>query len=145
MSDRAAYQFHWVWDLSAAAEKVWPLVSDTNRFNRDTGLPTVVDGRAEVANLLDHSGASVTPLDTGLQGIEERMRLWRVASVDLTTGGRAGEEIARDGMTGARISREGDQSAGPWSDEIDDIDFAARIRGTEPVGGPESDPDPQGP
>ena len=47
MSQPTTYDFHWVWDLPAAAEKVWPLVSDTNRFNRDTGLPTVVDGRAE--------------------------------------------------------------------------------------------------
>jgi len=32
----------WVWDLAAAPEALWPLVSDTDRFNRDTGLPRVL-------------------------------------------------------------------------------------------------------
>jgi class 3 adenylate cyclase len=36
-----AKEFHykWVWDFDSAPEALWPLVSDTNRFNRDTGLP----------------------------------------------------------------------------------------------------------
>jgi class 3 adenylate cyclase len=36
-----ANEFHykWEWDLAASPEALWPLVSDTNRFNRDTGLP----------------------------------------------------------------------------------------------------------
>lgn len=33
------YHYKWEWDLSASPEALWPLVSDTNRFNRDTGLP----------------------------------------------------------------------------------------------------------
>lgn len=33
------YHYKWIWDLSSAPEALWPLVSDTNRFNRDTGLP----------------------------------------------------------------------------------------------------------
>jgi len=39
-----AYQeFHYRWEylLQSSPEQLWPLVADTNRFNRDTGLPTV--------------------------------------------------------------------------------------------------------
>jgi class 3 adenylate cyclase len=35
------YHYTWTYDLEASAEALWPLVSDTNRFNRDTGLPAV--------------------------------------------------------------------------------------------------------
>jgi class 3 adenylate cyclase len=37
--------YHWEYSLKASPEKLWPFVSDTNRFNRDTGVPSV-----EVAN-----------------------------------------------------------------------------------------------
>lgn len=33
--------YHWSWDLKASPEALWPLVSDTDRFNRDCGYPTV--------------------------------------------------------------------------------------------------------
>ncbi|HUI88007.1 MAG TPA: DUF5939 domain-containing protein [Anaerolineales bacterium] len=33
------YHFDWQWDLTSAPEVLWPFVSDTNRTNRDTGLP----------------------------------------------------------------------------------------------------------
>ena len=33
------YHYLWTWDLKSSPEALWPLVSDTNRFNRDTGLP----------------------------------------------------------------------------------------------------------
>ncbi|MBI3168855.1 MAG: adenylate/guanylate cyclase domain-containing protein [Chloroflexi bacterium] len=33
------YHYKWEWDLTASPEALWQLVSDTNRFNRDTGLP----------------------------------------------------------------------------------------------------------
>jgi len=33
------YHYKWEWDLASSPEALWPLVSDTNRFNRDTGLP----------------------------------------------------------------------------------------------------------
>lgn len=33
------YHFKWEWDLDSSPEALWPLVSDTNRFNRDTGQP----------------------------------------------------------------------------------------------------------
>ena len=33
--------YHWEYSLKASPEKLWPFVSDTNRFNRDTGVPSV--------------------------------------------------------------------------------------------------------
>lgn len=33
------YHYTWTWDLESSPEALWPLASDTNRFNRDTGLP----------------------------------------------------------------------------------------------------------
>ncbi len=35
------YHYSWQWDLKSEPEALWPLVSDTNRFNRDTGLPAM--------------------------------------------------------------------------------------------------------
>lgn len=35
------YHYKWVWDLQSSPEALWPLVSNTNRFNRDTGLPPI--------------------------------------------------------------------------------------------------------
>ncbi len=35
------YHFQWQWDLASSPEALWPFVSDTNRFNRDTGLPSI--------------------------------------------------------------------------------------------------------
>lgn len=36
-------EFHYVWnlDLPAAPDELWPLIADTNRFDRDSGLPSV--------------------------------------------------------------------------------------------------------
>ncbi|MBI3954248.1 MAG: hypothetical protein HY330_07025, partial [Chloroflexi bacterium] len=33
--------YRWEWWLEASPERLWPLIADTNRFNRDTGLPAV--------------------------------------------------------------------------------------------------------
>jgi class 3 adenylate cyclase len=33
--------YSWEYDLKASPEKIWPFVADTNRFNRDTGVPSV--------------------------------------------------------------------------------------------------------
>ncbi len=39
-----AKEFHytWTWDLQSSPEALWPFMSDTNRFNRDTGLPPII-------------------------------------------------------------------------------------------------------
>jgi class 3 adenylate cyclase len=39
------FHYRWEYDLRASPEELWPFVADTNRFNRDTGVPPV-----EVAN-----------------------------------------------------------------------------------------------
>jgi len=35
------FHYRWVFDLQSSPEQLWPLISNTNRFNRDTGVPTV--------------------------------------------------------------------------------------------------------
>ena len=37
--------YRWQYNLKASPEKLWPFVSDTNRFNRDTGVPAVEPGK----------------------------------------------------------------------------------------------------
>src|SRR4051812_35117718 len=36
-------EFHYLWkfDLKASPEMLWPLLADTSRFNKDSGLPSV--------------------------------------------------------------------------------------------------------
>src|SRR6185295_5345860 len=35
------FHYRWEFDLQSTPEQLWPLVADTNRFNRDTGVPAV--------------------------------------------------------------------------------------------------------
>lgn len=35
------FHYRWEYDLKASPEELWPFVADTNRFNRDTGVPAV--------------------------------------------------------------------------------------------------------
>jgi len=35
------FHYRWEFDLKSSPEQLWPLVADTNRFNRDTGVPSV--------------------------------------------------------------------------------------------------------
>ena len=35
------FHYRWEFDLKSSPDRLWPLVSDTNRFNRDTGVPAV--------------------------------------------------------------------------------------------------------
>ena len=35
------FHYKWEWRLHSSPERLWPFVADTNRFNRDTGLPSV--------------------------------------------------------------------------------------------------------
>ena len=35
------FHYRWQFDLQSTPEQLWPLVADTNRFNRDTGVPEV--------------------------------------------------------------------------------------------------------
>ena len=40
MSNRE-FHFRWTFDLKSSPERLWPFIADTNRFNRDTGIPKV--------------------------------------------------------------------------------------------------------
>src|SRR5438876_245279 len=35
------FHYRWEFDLESDPEQLWPFVADTNRFNRDTGVPAV--------------------------------------------------------------------------------------------------------
>jgi hypothetical protein len=35
------FHYRWEFELDSSPEQLWPLVADTNRFNRDTGVPAV--------------------------------------------------------------------------------------------------------
>ncbi len=35
------FHYRWEFDLESSPAQLWPLVADTNRFNRDTGVPTL--------------------------------------------------------------------------------------------------------
>lgn len=37
----APTHYSWTWDLASSPEELWPLVSNTDRFNRDCGFPSV--------------------------------------------------------------------------------------------------------
>ena len=52
------FHYRWEWSLKSAPEQIWPLVADTNRFDRDTGIPALkpspgnqafLNGRVQVA------------------------------------------------------------------------------------------------
>lgn len=35
------FHYRWEYDLKSSPEQIWPFVADTNRFNHDTGVPSV--------------------------------------------------------------------------------------------------------
>ncbi len=47
------FHYRWEWQLKSSPEALWPLLSDTNRFNRDAGLPGVAPLPEESAPLLN--------------------------------------------------------------------------------------------
>jgi class 3 adenylate cyclase len=61
------FHYRWEYDLRSSPEELWPFVADTNRFNRDTGVPAVeiqnVDKQPEKGNVrrlsLSHFGVRV--------------------------------------------------------------------------------------
>jgi class 3 adenylate cyclase len=48
------FHYHWEYQLQADPETLWPLVADTNRFNRDTGIPAV-QRRNKPGEILDNA------------------------------------------------------------------------------------------
>lgn len=57
MSNRE-FHYRWKFDLKSSPERLWPFIADTNRFNRDTGIPNVT---------VDH--------EKGLRNARRRLRL----------------------------------------------------------------------
>jgi class 3 adenylate cyclase len=53
------FHFRWKWTIPADPMSLWPLVADTNHFNRDTGVP------------------AVERLDADLDNARQRLRLYR--------------------------------------------------------------------
>src|SRR5205814_9990324 len=53
------FHYRWEYDLQSSPEQLWPLVADTNRFNRDTGVPAI----------------QITSLGEGLKNARRRLRL----------------------------------------------------------------------
>jgi class 3 adenylate cyclase len=41
------YHKRWEFDLRSSPERLWPYIADTNRFNRDTGVPQIEVGPAD--------------------------------------------------------------------------------------------------
>jgi class 3 adenylate cyclase len=41
------YHKRWEFDLKSSPERLWPYIADTNRFNRDTGVPQIEIGPAD--------------------------------------------------------------------------------------------------
>ncbi len=40
---RKEFHYRWEYELRSSPQALWPVVADTNRFNRDAGVPAVVD------------------------------------------------------------------------------------------------------
>ncbi|HEY0077202.1 MAG TPA: DUF5939 domain-containing protein [Pyrinomonadaceae bacterium] len=43
------FHYRWEYELESSPEALWPLVADTNRFNRDTDVPALLDDDSAVA------------------------------------------------------------------------------------------------
>ncbi|MBI2570611.1 MAG: adenylate/guanylate cyclase domain-containing protein [Candidatus Schekmanbacteria bacterium] len=61
-------KYRWTWELAPSPEALWPLVANTDRFNRDVGLPAVGPARREVPRTSPLSRALRARLPVG--GIE---------------------------------------------------------------------------
>lgn len=44
------FRYRWEWDLRSPPEAIWPFLADTNRFNRDTGIPEIRRVLSQVMN-----------------------------------------------------------------------------------------------
>ena len=54
------FHYRWEYELESSPQQLWPLISDTNRFNRDTGVPEI---------------ETVAGAGKGLQNARRRLRL----------------------------------------------------------------------
>ena len=63
MESYKEFHYRWEWQLQYGPELLWPLVADTNRFNKDTGLPP-----------LDREGGKEEPL----RNARRRLRFFKL-------------------------------------------------------------------
>ena len=63
MGSHKQFHYRWEWYLQSGPELLWPLVADTNRFNKDTGLPP-----------LDRKGGKEEPL----RNARRRLRFFKL-------------------------------------------------------------------
>jgi hypothetical protein len=75
-------RYRWEWKLSSSPAALWPLVADTNRFNRDAGIGALEErGDPEVAAELRGGALSVEPFQASLKGLEdERVGIFRMTA-----------------------------------------------------------------
>jgi len=66
------FHYRWEYDLRASPQALWPLVSDTNRFNRDAGLPDVsAQGSVEADGGVGRRRLRLKKLGLGVEWEEE--------------------------------------------------------------------------
>jgi class 3 adenylate cyclase len=66
------FHYRWEYDLRASPQALWPLVSDTNRFNRDAGLPDVsAQGPTEADGAVGRRRLKLKKLGLGVEWEEE--------------------------------------------------------------------------
>ncbi|MET0649951.1 MAG: DUF5939 domain-containing protein [Pyrinomonadaceae bacterium] len=66
------FHYRWEYDLRASPQALWPLVSDTNRFNRDAGLPDVsAQAKTEIKGGVARRRLRLTKLGVGVEWEEE--------------------------------------------------------------------------
>jgi class 3 adenylate cyclase len=66
------FHYRWEYDLRASPQALWPLVSDTNRFNRDAGLPDVsTQGASEAVGGVGRRRLKLKKLGLGVEWEEE--------------------------------------------------------------------------
>jgi class 3 adenylate cyclase len=66
------FHYRWEYDLRASPQALWPLVSDTNRFNRDAGLPGVsTQAPSEVNESVGRRLLKLSKLGVGVEWEEE--------------------------------------------------------------------------
>ncbi len=45
------FYYHYTWNLQASPDEIWPMIADTNRYNRDTGVPPLIKtGEGHIRN-----------------------------------------------------------------------------------------------
>jgi class 3 adenylate cyclase len=112
-------RFRWTWDLAAPHEALWPLVSNTDRFNRDCGYPSVT--LVPPAELVDP--ASANGAQSGTVTNARRLRA-KVMGIVIEW-----EELAFEWIAPRRFAVERTYYSGPVAKMIMSCELAPRTGG----------------